>query len=98
MLLCAPIELMQSSAKAVSTDLRIRGRVQVTVSCTIRVGVTVAKSQLNDQDEAARSAGEGGREKQRAREAGPPEREEGWDPEEGGQGVLGLHIWGLRLR
>ena len=42
-----------------------------------------------DWDEAARSAGEGGkRRRERAREAGPPRREEGWTPEEGGQRIL----------
>ena len=37
---------------------------------------------LFDQDEAFRSAGEGGeRSRERAREAGPLRREEGWAPE-----------------
>ena len=42
-----------------------------------------------EQDEAARSAGKGGeRGTQRARETGPPRREEGCVPEEGGQRIL----------
>ena len=46
---------------------------------------------LIDQDEAARSAGGGGeRSKERAREAGPLGREEGWASEEGGQLGIGL--------
>ena len=43
---------------------------------------------MNDQDEAARSAGEGARETERARKAGPPRREECWALEEGGLRVL----------
>ena len=36
-----------------------------------------------DQDEAAMPEGEGAEETQRAREAGPPKREESWGLEEG---------------
>ena len=43
-----------------------------------------------DQDEAARSAGEGSEKStERAIEAGPPRREEGWAPEEGQQVLEG---------
>ena len=42
-----------------------------------------------DQDEAARSAGEGvARSRDRAREAGPPRRDEGWGHNEGGYRAL----------
>ena len=51
--------------------------------------VSVRKVQLVDQDEAAMWAGEGGeRSRERAREVGPPRREEGWAPKEGGQRLL----------
>ena len=52
-----------------------------------------------DQDEAARSAGEGGESsREKVKKAGPPRREEGWAPEEGGVcGGIRVWIW-IRIR
>ena len=56
------------------------------------------KLKLIDQDEAARSAGEGERSTERAREAGPPRREEGWAAEDRGQRVLDRIRIRIRIR